>query len=52
MKLDDQYFLPTTKFDKYGNETSFTSSAFPTYYKIQEFFKDSTRDLRSFQDGG
>ena len=52
MKLDDEYFLPTTKFDKYRNETSFILSAFPTYYKTQEFLNDSTRDSRSFQDGG
>lgn len=52
VKLDDKDFFPTTKFDKYGNETALISSAFRTYYKIQGFFKDSTRDSRTFQDGG
>ena len=49
VKLD---VTTTTKFDKYGNETALISSAFRTYYKIQGFFKDSTRDSRTFQDGG
>lgn len=52
VKLDDKDFFPTTKFDKYGNETALISSAFRTYDKIQGFFKDSTRDSRISQDGG
>ena len=52
VKLDDKDLFPTTKFDKYGNETDLISSAFRTYDKIQGFFKDSTRDSRISQDGG
>ena len=34
VKLDDKDFFPTTKFDKYENETDLISSAFRTYDKI------------------
>ena len=49
VKLDNKDFFPTTKFDKYGNETALISSALRTYYKIQGFFKDFSRRWLKFK---